>query len=61
MKKAVILFLVFAALLQAAYAETKIFSGKLITDTDVNVDGTIFRFKYDENTNKIFVQNPIQT
>ena len=41
--------------LQVAYAETKIFSGKVITDTDKVIDGSTFRFTYDENSKKAFV------
>ena len=44
--------------LQVAYAETKIFSGKVITDTDKVIDGGTFRFTYDENSKKAFVQTP---
>ena len=41
-----------------AYAETQIFSGKVITGADKAVDGNVFRFTYDENSKKAFVQTP---
>ena len=43
---------------QVAYAETQIFSGTLITDTNKVIDGATFVFKYDENSQKAFVQTP---
>ena len=39
-------------------AETKIFSGKVITDYEKVIDGKIFKFKYDENSNKVFADTP---
>lgn len=45
-------------LLPIAVAETKIFSGNIITDTDKVIDGGIFRLTYDENSRKAFVQTP---
>ena len=44
--------------LQIVYAETKIFSGTVITGADKVVDGSVFRFTYDENSKKAFVQTP---
>lgn len=44
--------------LPLTFAETKIFSGNVITDTGKVVDGGTFRFTYDENANKVFVQTP---
>ncbi|MBI2541561.1 hypothetical protein HYV80_02535 [Candidatus Woesearchaeota archaeon] len=44
--------------LPLVYAETKIFSGKVITDNDKVIDGGVFRFKYDETSKKAFVQTP---
>lgn len=41
-----------------AYAETKIFSGKIITGEDKVIDGGTFKFTYDENSKKAFVQTP---
>lgn len=44
--------------IQFAYAETQIFSGKVITGDDKTIDGGIFKFTYDENSQKAFVQTP---
>ena len=52
------LLLAIILFLPAVAAETKIFSGKVITDTDKEIDGAIFRFKYDEYGNKAFAQTP---
>ena len=58
MKKFLIYLLVLVCLLQIVNAETKIFSGKVITDTDKVIDGSTFRFTYDENSKRAFVQTP---
>lgn len=58
MKKLLPYLLVFAFLLQIANAETLLYSGKVITDTDKEISGSIFRFRYDETANKVFVQTP---
>ncbi|MBI2658970.1 hypothetical protein HYX05_02600 [Candidatus Woesearchaeota archaeon] len=58
MKKITIFFFVLCLMLQIAYAETEIFSGTLMTDTDKVIDGATFVFKYDENSQKAFVQTP---
>lgn len=50
--------LVFALLLQIANAETLLYSGKVITDSDKEIDKGVFRFRYDETANKVFVQTP---
>ena len=57
MKNIIFILMLFLAL-QAVYAETEIFSGTLITDTDKEIDGSIFNFKYDDASNKVFVQTP---
>ncbi|MBI2101867.1 hypothetical protein HYT53_04630 [Candidatus Woesearchaeota archaeon] len=44
--------------LPAALAETEIFSGKVITNSDKSIDGGIFRFQYDDVADKVFVQTP---
>src|SRR3989344_4064289 len=44
--------------LPLTFAETKIFSGNVVTDTDKVIDGGTFRFTYDERSNKVFVQTP---
>ena len=53
-----IFILIMLLTLQIAYAQTEIFSGTLITDTDKIIDGSTFLFKYDENSKKAFVQTP---
>ena len=58
MKKWMISVLMLFLILQIAYAETKIFSGIVITDTDKVIDGGTFKFKYDENSKKAFVDTP---
>lgn len=58
MRKLILYFLLSALILPIAFAETKIFSGKAITDTDKSIEGGIFRFKYDEASNKVFAQTP---
>lgn len=57
MKNLIFILMLFLTL-QIAYAETKIFSGNLITDTDKVIDGATFIFKYDESSQKAFVQTP---
>lgn len=51
-----LMFLIFLAPL--TFAENLIYSGTVITDTDKVIENGIFRFRYDENTNKVFVQTP---
>ncbi|MBI2652388.1 hypothetical protein HYX00_02880 [Candidatus Woesearchaeota archaeon] len=58
MKLAILLYMLIL-LLPIALAETQIFSGKVITGTDAVIDGNIFRFTYDGQSNKVFVQNPV--
>lgn len=58
MKKAVLFFFVLTVFSPLVFAETEIFKGKVITDTDKTIDDNIFRFRYDENSNKVFVQTP---
>ena len=58
MKKYTLFLFIFILLLQLAYAETQIFSGKVITDQDKVIEGGIFRFKYEETANKVYVQTP---
>ena len=45
-------------LLPAAFAETRIFSGTVITDTDKVLSEGTFRFTYEETSDKVFVQTP---
>lgn len=52
------IFLALILLIPFAYAETQIFSGKVITGADKTIDGGTFRFTYDENSRKAFVQTP---
>jgi len=56
--KGLIIILMLFLTLQAAHAETKIFSGKIITGEDKVIDGGTFRFTYDEDSKKAFVQTP---
>jgi len=44
--------------LPIAIGETKIFSGNVLTGTDKVIDEGTFRFTYDEQSNKVFVQTP---
>ena len=50
-----ILFILFVPI---AAAEIKIFSGKIITDTDTEIDDVIFRFSYSTGDDKMFVATP---
>ena len=59
MKKLAVFFFMLAIVLTIAYAETGIFSGKIITDYEKIIDGKSFKFLYDEPTNKVFVQTPL--
>lgn len=58
MPKSKIIFFVFILFLPIALAETQIFSGTAITDTDKVIDGNVFRFTYEPESNKVFVQTP---
>ncbi len=58
MKTAIAFFSIFILFAGLASAETEIFSGIVVTDTDKNIDGDIFRFSYDETSNKVFAQTP---
>ena len=58
MKTAIILFSILILFLEAAAAETQIFSGIIITDTNKVIDGGTFRFSYDQVSDKVFVQTP---
>ena len=58
MKKLIIFFSILILLLPIATAETLIFSGKVITDTDKIINNGIFRFTYDDKNNKVFAQTP---
>lgn len=58
MKTFMLIFFAFIFLLPVSLAETKIFSGKVITDIDKVIDGKTFRFSYAENTDKMFIQTP---
>ena len=60
MKKSIILLLALMLILPVAHAETPIFSGTVITDQNKVVEGNTFKFIYDENSNKTFVQTPTQ-
>ncbi len=61
MKKLMISLSILAFILPMAFAETQIFSGAVITGHDNVIDGSTFRFNYDEASNKTFVQTPAQS
>lgn len=56
--KLVIFLYMLIIFLPAAFAETKIFSDNVLTGADKVIDGGTFRFTYDEQSNKVFVQTP---
>ena len=56
MKNLTILPFILILLSLSAAAETEIFAGKVITDTNTVIDGKNFKFIYEESTNKVFVQ-----
>ena len=58
MKNLTIFFSLLMLLSPLVFAETEIYSGKIITDTDKVIDGGTFRFTYDESSEKAFVQTP---
>ncbi len=58
MKTAIAFFSIFMLFAGLVFAETEIFSGIAVTDTDKDIGGTIFRFGYDETSNKVLVQTP---
>ncbi len=53
-----LIIIIFILFLPSVFAETKIYSGNVITDTDKVIEGGIFRFRYDEYSKKVFVQTP---
>ena len=59
--KLILYFFLFLFLLPLTFAETPIFSGKVITGQEKVIDGNIFKFTYDEASNKTFVQTPTQS
>ena len=58
MKRLLISIFMLFLIIPISYAETKIFSGKVVTGADKTIDGGTFRFTYDENSKKAFVQTP---
>jgi len=56
MKQFIILFSILILLLPIAAAETEIFSGKILTGAEKDIDGDIFKFTYDSFADKAFVQ-----
>ena len=58
MKKRNLLIFILLLLLPAVFAETKIYSGIVITDTEKVIEGGTFKFRYDEYANKVFAQTP---
>ena len=57
MKRFAIIFTILL-IMPIAFAETKIYSDNVVTDTDKSIEGSIFRFGYDEHSNKVFAQTP---
>ena len=57
-KSSMLLFymLAFSVSLNLSYAESLLFSGSIMTDTDKKIDGNIFRFAYEETSNRVYVQ-----
>lgn len=60
MLKSFQLALLFVLLIPIAKSETQIFSGKVITDTDTDIDDVIFRFSYSPEDDKMFVASPLE-
>ncbi|MBI2647499.1 hypothetical protein HYW99_03410 [Candidatus Woesearchaeota archaeon] len=58
MTRLIVSFCILITLLPIALAESKIFSGKVITNTDKFIDEDLFRFIYETESNKVFVQTP---
>lgn len=58
MGKLMLYFFMMALVLHISFAESKIFSGTVITDTDKTVETYKFRFNYDETAKKAFVTTP---
>ena len=58
MKKLSLLFYALIILLPLSSAETLIFSGSAITGEDKIIKGNVFRFAYEERSDKVFVQTP---
>lgn len=58
MKKLAIFFSILMLFLPIVFAETEIFRGKVITDTDELIDEEAFSFKYDATANKVYAQTP---
>ena len=56
--KNIIFLLTLILLLPVIFAETQIFSGEVITDSDKIIDEGLFRFRYDGIANKVLVQTP---
>src|SRR3989338_3791803 len=56
--KKFIMILAALLIIPIAFAETKIYSGNVMTDTEKAIEGGIFKFSYDEYANKVFVQTP---
>lgn len=48
----------FLAIIPFSLAETEIYSGSVITGTDVAAGGQSFKFAYDEDSNKVFAHTP---
>ena len=58
MSRTLIFILLIILFVPLSFAETQIFSGSVITDTDVKVVNSTFRFTYEETSQNVFVQTP---
>ncbi len=58
MKQYAVLLYTLILMLPIASAETKIFSGRILTGSEKDIDGGIFKLAYDSQSNKVFVGTP---
>jgi len=58
MKRSLLFVPIFILLIPLAFAESKIYSGSVITDSDLKLKEGTFRFTYDSIGNQTFVQTP---
>lgn len=58
MKRSLLLLALIIFLIPIAFAESKIYSGSVITDSDLKITEGTFRFTFDSAGNQTFVQTP---
>ena len=58
MKKSLMLLPMIFIIIPIAFAESKIHSGSVITETDLKLTEGTFRFTYDVYSNQTFVMTP---